>query len=326
MEAKTQVAQPRRTLGVMLRDPVERNVLRSLLGLSGHPQADAKLSQFIALAFQVVIRNPYLSSCDALTLLTSIKDAASLNLNLNPSLGQAYLVPYKGKAQMQIGYRGVIVMALRSGRYTHVDCACVWEWERDGFAVRMGTEPRIDHVPRPAPANVAQDIDTLVGAYAIAHLKGGGTVAHWCWADDVRAARARSQSYRSHVEKGYQSPWVEHFASMAAKTAVQRLGKKLELSAEDMRALLRDEASDQGEGAPREAEYAVVSDIADLDALLETPPVETTAVDPKLDVAGAKRVEPQDPPGGKSAKAEKPKQQEITPPAYTEDDSWGPRK
>ena len=77
--------------------------------------------------------NEQLQKCDGRSILGAAFLAATLNLSITPSLGQAYIVPFKGQAQFQVGARGYIQLAHRSGQYTRLHAGKVYEGELRGF-------------------------------------------------------------------------------------------------------------------------------------------------------------------------------------------------
>ena len=77
--------------------------------------------------------NNQLQQCDARSILGAAGLAATLNLSITPSLGQAYVVPYRGKATFQIGVRGMIQLAHRTGKYVALHAGKVCEGELRGF-------------------------------------------------------------------------------------------------------------------------------------------------------------------------------------------------
>ena len=64
---------------------------------------------------QVVQSNSLLSKADPMSVFMSAATAASMNLSVNPSLGEAYIVPFKGQAQFQVGWKGLVQLAQRTG-------------------------------------------------------------------------------------------------------------------------------------------------------------------------------------------------------------------
>lgn len=288
------------SLGGLLKAPEHRKVLQALLATD-----EKGLDRFIAVAFQTVMRAPHLQKCDPLSLVMSIKDAAALKLSVDGPLGQAWIVPYAGKAQMQLGYKGVIALALRAGSVLSIDADVVWAWDK--YRIVKGSEDRIEVEPMPPPDDADfSNIDNIVLAYAVAHMRGGVSKMRFLWKKQILESRERSQGYKTAVKYGRtDSPWMQHPAAMAAKTAIHRLGKQLELSADDMRALNADEARDEGRVQDVAAQVTPMTHGGeiDLDALLDqdAPPSEDEmrAADAKaVDVAGAQVKEARDPKGG----------------------------
>ena len=74
-------------------------------------------AQFVSSVISLTNSNKLLSKADPNTVLASAMVAATLDLPINQNLGFAYIVPYGGKAQFQIGYKGLIQLALRSGQF-----------------------------------------------------------------------------------------------------------------------------------------------------------------------------------------------------------------
>lgn len=285
------------SLGALLKAPENRKVLQALLATD-----DKGLDRFIAVAYQTVVRAPHLLKCEPASLIMAIKDAAALKLSVDGPLGQAWIVPYAGKAQMQLGYKGVVALALRGGSVLSIDADVVWKW--DDYRIVRGTDDRLDVTPKPPPDDAdLSDISNIVLAYAVAHLRGGVAKVKYLWQKEILAARERSQGYRTAVKYGKtDSPWMQHPAAMAAKTAVHRIGKQLELSADDMRALLADEARDEGRtmDVPGVVVPTSASGEVDLDALLDQPlsEEEMRAADAKYDVKAAVVKPAKDPKGG----------------------------
>lgn len=284
------------SLGALLKQDANRKVLQALLGCD-----DKGLDRFIAVAYQTVARAPHLLKCDPMSLVMSIKDAAALKLSVDGPLGQAWIVPYKGKAQMQLGYKGVVALALRGGSVLSIDAEVVWVWDKYRFT--RGSEERLEIEPCEPPEDAdLSKIENIVGAYAVAQLRGGARKLKWLWRKEILAARDRSQGYRMAVQYGKaDSPWMQHPAAMAAKTAIHRLGKQLELSADDMRAILRDEERDEGrETIEVKAQPVTPSGEVDLDKLLSEPlsEEEMAAADAAYDAKNAKVKEARDPKGG----------------------------
>lgn len=306
----TTAVQTTTTVGSLLRDEKNKSMLRSLLGLETSREDEKKLVRFIATAFQTYIKTPALVECDPLSVVLAIKDVAGWDLALDGALGEAYLVPYaestkdaKGnwhktkKAQAQIGYRGVIKLALRSGQVAKITADVVWKW--DGCELIRGSEERIVHTPHEPSGD--RTIANLIGAYAVATYRDRTTKMAWMWRADVERSRDRSKSYQSAIKYGNdKSPWITDPGAMAITKVVHRLGKQLELSTRDLRAL---HSIDMDEGINEEPREVVAEDVQTSDALdsmlamaVPEPAIELEAAEP--DISGATVKAASDPLGG----------------------------
>lgn len=289
------------SLGGLLKAPENRKVLQALLATD-----EKGLDRFIAVAYQTIVRAPHLLKCEPQSLIMAIKDAASLKLSVDGPLGQAWIVPYAGKAQMQLGYKGVVALALRGGSVLSIDADVVWAWDK--YRLTRGSDSRleVESMPPPPDADMS-NIDNIVLAYAVAHLRGGPKKLHVVWQKQLLDSRERSQGYRTAVKYNRtDSPWMQFPAAMAAKTAIHRLGKQLELSADDMRALIADEAREEGrvQDVPASVTPMTHGGEIDLETLLDSDPdgipteEEMRRSDAKADVSRAEVKVARDPKGG----------------------------
>lgn len=179
------------------------------ISLLGSPEAVAR---FRTVALHAVSSRPDLLKCDPLTLIESIREAASLNLEPTGILGEAYLVPYKGMARLRIGWQGYLKLIRRSGLVEAIDTQVVYE--RDVFDLRLGTDPRIDHVP------ALKDRGGYRGAYAWARLhQGGALLIEWLPVEDVAPIRK--------IAAADSLMWTQFAGEGMRKSAIRRLQKRL---------------------------------------------------------------------------------------------------
>lgn len=188
--------------------------------------------RFVRMLLTEVRRGPKLGQCDPSTVLGAMMLAAQTGLEPGGPLGQAFLIPrWSGRnkcfeAQFQIGYKGLIALAGRSGFLVQAHTVR----EGDGFGFQYGTEEWLWHVP---------ELDNPGRSYrwwAIAHPIAGGK-ASFRVIDRNEAERARAAG-----KAGDHSPWVSHFDAMAEKTAIIRLTKSLPLTSEVALAIATDGA------------------------------------------------------------------------------------
>ena len=130
-------------------------------------------------------------------------------------------------------YKGMIDLARRSGQILSLFAHCVYE--HDHLELAYGLDPRLEHRPC-----LAADAGALVGAYAVAHLVGGGQQFVFLPRHKIEAIRAGSRS-------GRDGPWATHFDEMAQKTAARALFKWLPVSVEAMTAVGLDAQAEAGE-------------------------------------------------------------------------------
>ena len=162
--------------------------------------------------------NPAILNCTQESVISCLLKAGSLGLAVDGTIGSAYLVPYKSKCELIIGYRGLIDLARRSGQISTIGAHLVHA--NDTFSVRYGTDPDITHEPL-----LFGERGEVIGAYAVAKLTDGSTQAEFMTVGQIEDIRKRSKA-------GNNGPWKTDWGEMARKTVVRRLSKYLPLSAE----------------------------------------------------------------------------------------------
>ena len=181
--------------------------------------------------------NTGLRDCDPGDVLREALKAAALKLPIVSALGYAYLVPYKRGSrtipQFQLGYRGLIQLALRSGQYKRIAVTEVYEGER--IAKRITGE--IEKQGEPLS-------DQIVGLIGYFQLVSGFE----CW-DSITKEEAEQHGKR--FSKSYDnpsSPWKTDFWAMAKKTLLKRMLSKYGIiSVEFVQALAQDKEPEQVE-------------------------------------------------------------------------------
>jgi len=192
--------------------------------------------QIVRFALKAIRQNPKLAECDKISLLKALLEAADLDLNPDGLLGEAYIVPYNREAQLIVGYRGLIKLALNSKKVKHVEARIVYE--KDKFGVELGTEGRLVHKPY-----VGSDPGEKVAVYAVAYLSDGTKVFEVLFKRDIEKIKELALSKMKNPKS---SPWVQFEEEMWKKTAVRRLMKYLPLSAQLATAVSVDEYREAG--------------------------------------------------------------------------------
>ncbi|UZT82658.1 recombinase RecT [Caproicibacterium sp. BJN0003] len=190
--------------------------------------------RFTRIILSALSTNPQLGATTPQSFLGAMMTAAQLGVEPNTPLGQAYLIPYKNhgtlECQFQLGYKGLIDLAYRSGQISVIQAHTVYE--HDEFDYELGLEPKLHHVP-------CKDADkgNAVYFYGMFKTKDGGYGFEVMSVDDVRAfAKRYSKAYSSSY-----SPWSTNFEEMAKKTVLKRALKYAPLKTEFVRGMSADE-------------------------------------------------------------------------------------
>lgn len=179
-----------------------------------------------------VTRTPGLAKCDPATIVEGIMAAASLGLEVNDGTGRAWLIPYGQRAQLVVGYQGLLELAYRSGMVDRIVSRAVYDG--DEFSYSYGLHETLTHVP-----GDETDPKRLTHVYAVVSLKGGAEPLFEVMSRaQVEAIRARSKA------GGGSSPWATDYPEMARKTVLRRVLKIVPRSVELIRAVNEDEERD----------------------------------------------------------------------------------
>lgn len=234
--------------------------------------------RFTRIVLSAISTDPELRKCTPQSFLGAMMVAAQLGLEVNTPLGQAYLIPFKNKGvlecQFQLGYKGLIDLAYRSGEVKIIQAHTVYA--NDEFEYSLGLEPTLKHVP--AKENRGEPIYF----YAVFRTKSDGYGFEVMSVEDVRQhAKKYSQSYNSSY-----SPWTKNFEEMAKKTVLKKALKYAPLKSDFVRGLSTDETIKYGVGedmfsAPDQTEYPIVDDADNAKDLTEAE--QTASADVLID-------------------------------------------
>ena len=190
--------------------------------------------RFTRMTLSALSVNPKLGICTPKSFLAAMMSAAQLGLEPNTPLGQAYLIPYKNKGidevQFQIGYKGLIDLAYRSGEVEVIQAHIVYE--NDEFECEYGLEPKLKHKP------AAADRGDPVKVYAVFKTKSGGYGFEVMSMEDVRR---HAKKYSKAYDTSY-SPWTTNFEEMAKKTVLKKALKYAPLKSDFVRGIAQDES------------------------------------------------------------------------------------
>lgn len=192
-----------------------------------------KPDSYITSVMQVLESNTMLASVNADSITGAVFTACAMNLPLNNNLGLAYIVPFKGSAQLQVGYKGFIQLAQRTGQIKSINAIAVYDTDNDETVLKRLT------------SLIPQKVNGNVIGYTARLETITGFVAHVTMTNDElwEHAYKYSQTYKSAQNKGQTySVWHQNFDAMAKKTVIKALMKYCPLSVELQTAI----ESDQG--------------------------------------------------------------------------------
>lgn len=197
-------AKEAKTLKGMLEMPAYKNKFNEMLG--------KKAAGFMSSIIAVTNNNKYLAKANPATVIGAAAQAAMLDLPINQSLGFAYIVPYGSEAQFQLGYKGYIQLAQRSGQYVDIGAKTVYEGELE-YENRLLDKFKFGE----------RTGDKVIGYLAYFRLTNGFEKMLFMELDDMIAhAKKYSKNYKGGTDK-----WgLTDFNTMAEKTVLKRLLSK----------------------------------------------------------------------------------------------------
>ena len=199
--ATTQVAtqQGNMTLGELMHSPA---VVGKLNEVWSSPQM---ANSFMSSVISVANGNPQLRRAEPMSIIGAAMVAATMQLQVIPTLGQCYIIPYGTKAQFQIGYLGLLQLCQRSGQFKKILAAPVHEGE-----YISGDEFDEDYVFD----KKQRKSDKVIGYMAKFELLNGFTkVAYW----DIDKVKAHATKFSQAFRSGFNSPWKSDFDAMGMK-------------------------------------------------------------------------------------------------------------
>ena len=162
--------------------------------------------QFVSSVLQIANGNNYLKNADPLTIYNAALMAATLNLPINQNLGFAYIVPYGKAAQFQLGYKGLIQLAQRTGQYKSINVTEVYE-NQFKFFNSLTEELDCDF------SILGEGKVVGVAAY-FKLLNGFEKTSYW----PIEKVTAHAKKYSKTFNNG---PWKSDFNAMAKKTVLK---------------------------------------------------------------------------------------------------------
>ena len=179
---------------------------------------NASPDRFLRIAWMALQEVPALQGCRPTSYLQAVLQCAQLGLEIGGAKGLAYILPYKGKAKLIVGYKGLILLGRRAGLFD-------WQGrtvrERDAFDYAYGDNPYINHKPLRGSESARGE---MTAAYSVAWLTETHKNFRVLEAEDVLRRREVSQS-----AGGEDSPWNKWAEEMWAKSAMRAHANQLVL-------------------------------------------------------------------------------------------------
>ena len=270
------------TLGEWLKDRKE-SFLQAL------PVNTVNVDRFMQSAMLAITnpKMPNLRICTKDSIFRSLREAASYGLELNGTLGQAYLIPYNetvnGKKEMtchmQMGYKGLIALARRSNTIKTIAAEPIHE--NDIFEVQLGMGRTLSH-----KIDIMKERGAIIGYYCLVELCNGGSQFKVMSKKDVE--HHRDKFSKAYDAKDNNNIWNKNFDAMALKTVVIQALKLCPISIEAMDAVLKEERDDI-----RDEITTVDYTITDVP---ETSIPETPVIENKTDVSKKAKVKAEEKP------------------------------
>jgi len=220
----------------MASDAVKNKINQMMSGKDG--------GKFITSLVSLVANNPAIAKCEHSTILASALLGESLKLSASPQLGQYYIVPFNDTknnrtvAQFQLGYKGYIQLAIRSGYYKKLNVLAI----KEGELINYNPLDETLEVKLIEDETVREQTPTI-GYYAMFEYQNGFVkTLYWSKAKMEAHAQKYSQAYRSDLQKGNKySFWSKDFDGMAFKTMLRQLISKWGIMSVDFQTALQND-------------------------------------------------------------------------------------
>ncbi|MGP1470018.1 MAG: recombinase RecT [Schwartzia sp. (in: firmicutes)] len=180
---------------------------------------------FVTSLLSLVKSTPQLAAAEPKTVISAAMTAATLKLPINPNLGFAYIIPYGHEAQFQMGWKGYVQLAMRTGQYKTINAAVVYEGQIEDMDFITGEIIK-----------GKKKSDKVVGYVAYFELINGFKKTFYMTREDMlRHAQTFSKSYAYDKRSGKgTSVWSTNFDAMGLKTVIKQLISKYGIMSIDM--------------------------------------------------------------------------------------------
>ena len=260
-----QIAQ-RPKFSAMISTPSYQKMINNTL------KDPARVRRFVSSITSAVATNPMLQECDPATILSGALLGESLNLSPSPQLGQYYLVPFNNTkkgckdAQFQLGYKGYVQLALRSGYYKRLNVMAVKQGELKSWNP-LTEEIALDLMED----EIARENATSIGYVAsFEYLNGFSKTIYW--------SREKMEAHALRYSKGYAAKkgytfWEKDFDAMAFKTMLRQLISKWGVMSIDLQSAF------EADSVAEDTDYMQAGQIDQPEATAsQEPPIEAEVI------------------------------------------------
>lgn len=195
-----------------------------------------KAAGFVASVLNVVYASDHLRNADPNSIITAAFTAATLDLPVDKNLGFSWIVPYKGQAAFQMGWRGYVQLAIRTGQYLAINAAEIYE----------GEEIKEDRLTGRIVLNGRRTGDHVIGYVAYFKLLNGFEKFHYMTVEQVTA---HAKKYSKSWGKA-DSAWTTNFDAMAKKTVLKALISKYGIMSIQMRTAIQYDSEEEPVNIP----------------------------------------------------------------------------
>lgn len=262
MQSLAQAAQ-KKPFSVMIQSEGYKNLINNTL------RDPKRAANFVTAVTSAVSVNPALQECDPATILSSALLGESLNLSPSPQLGMYYIVPYRDRksgktsGSFQLGYRGYIQLAIRSGYYKKINV----------LAIKEGELVKYDPINDDIFINLIEDEDVrdatpTMGYYAgLEYQNGFRKILYWSKAKMINHADKYSKAFNkvtyqrllngqiSKDDYSVSSYWYKDFDGMGMKTMLRQLISKWGIMSTELQTAY---TYDEGTPVMRGSEFVTV--------------------------------------------------------------------
>lgn len=208
-------------------------------------------NSFVASLIDLYASDKYLQECNPNQVVMEALKAATLKLPINKQLGFAYIVPYKKVPQFQLGYKGYIQLAMRTGQYKYLNAGIVYE----------GMEVKKDILTGKVEISGEPKSDKAIGYFTYMELLNGFSKTLYMTKDEIiNHAKKHSKSYGNK-----NSAWSTNFDEMAMKTTTRLLLSKFGILSTDMIAALTSDTADTETEVAKEIEENANKEVIDVE-------------------------------------------------------------